>query len=186
MIDAGRTLLFDHSLEDLSLEMVCLHAGTTVGAFYGRFENKRAFFVTMQRIQVIGAEAALADFVRRHEGSDVSLEVLCEEMVSMTVRRFRENLGVVRASLQHTEEGTWEMFKALGNRYRAALAVKFSPNLTHIPHAQRELRIKFAYQAMAGTLVHAVLNNPGPLTLDDDELTRELARMIYEYLRAES
>src|SRR5438093_10662312 len=45
LVEAGRTLLFDHSLEDLSVEMVCQHAGTTVGAFYGRFENKHAFFV---------------------------------------------------------------------------------------------------------------------------------------------
>jgi Bacterial regulatory proteins, tetR family. len=39
MVEAGRSLLRDRSLEDLSVEMVCRAAGTTVGAFYGRFET---------------------------------------------------------------------------------------------------------------------------------------------------
>jgi hypothetical protein len=42
--------------------------------------------------------------------------------------------------------------------------------------------VLFAYQAMAGTLVHAVLNNPGPLKLEDEALKRELIRMIRAYL----
>ena len=184
LVEAGRTLLFDHSLEDLSVEMICQHAGTTVGAFYGRFENKHAFFVTMQRIQIIRAEVVQADLIRRHESGDATLETLCEEMVTLAVRRFRENLGVLRASLQHTREGMWEPFKASGDRYRAALSDRLSRHLVHIPPAQRDLRIRFAYQALAGTLVHAALNNPGPLALEDDMLITELVRMVHEYLRA--
>lgn len=184
MIEAGRTLLMDRSLEDLSVEMVCQYAATTVGAFYGRFESKHAFFVTMQRVQTLRSQTILADFIKRHNANNMSLDNLCEEMVGLTVQGFRSNLGVLRASLQHTKEGMWELFKASGDRYRIALTAKLSPNLTHIPPAQRKLRILFAYQAMAGTLVHAALNNPGPLTLGDDALITELVRLVKAYLSA--
>lgn len=184
MIEAGRDLLRDRSLEDLSVEMVCRTAGTTVGAFYGRFENKRAFFVTMERIQTIRSEAIFAHFSKQHEAGTSTLDELCLDMVSLTVNGFRSNLGVLRAALQHTREGMWELFKASGDRYRVELTARISPHLTHLPARQRKLRILFAYQALAGTLVHAALNDPGPLNFQDEGLITELVRMVKAYLQA--
>lgn len=184
MVEAGRHLLRDRSLEDLSVEMVCRAAGTTVGAFYGRFENKHAFFVTMERIQTIHSEAIFAHFSRRHKGSPSSLDELCQDMVGLTVNGFRSNLGVLRAALQHTREGMWELFKTSGDRYRVELIARISPHLTHLPPKERKLRILFAYQTLAGTLVHAALNNPGPLSFEDDALVIELGRMVKAYLKA--
>lgn len=184
MIEAGRTLLRDRSLEDLSVEAVCRAAGTTVGAFYGRFENKQAFFLTMERVQTMQSEAVLADFAARHVIGKTRLDDLCQDMVHLTVQGFRSNVGVLRAALQHTKEGMWDLFKASGDRYRAALTVRMKPLLTHLPPKERELRILFAYQALAGTLVHATLNNPGPLLLEDEALITELARMVKTYLKA--
>src|SRR5207237_3152511 len=56
LIEAGRRLLREMSLEDLSIEDLCEAAGTTVGAFYGRFGSKGDFFVTMQRVQTMRTE----------------------------------------------------------------------------------------------------------------------------------
>lgn len=47
-----------------------------------------------------------------------------------------------------------------------------------MPKAARASQVQFAYQVIAGALVHATLNDPGPLHLNDDALTRELADMI--------
>lgn len=184
MIEAGRNLLRERSLEDLSVEMVCRTAGTTVGAFYGRFENKHAFFVTMERIQTIHSEAIFSHFSKRHKGGPSNLDDLCQDMVTLTVNGFRSNLGVLRAALQHTREGMWELFKASGDRYRVELIARISPHLTHLPPKARKLRVLFAYQALAGTLVHAALNNPGPLNFDDDDLVIELVRLVKAYLKA--
>lgn len=184
MLQAGRSLLMDRSLEELSVEMVCQAAGTTVGAFYGRFENKHAFFVSMQRMQVIQAEKRLEQFVQRLSCEQPGFDALCEEMVRMTVERYRENVGVLRAALQHTQQGMWQMFKASGDHYRKALITYMAPHLRHLPEAARELRMLFAYQMLSGTLVHAVLNNPGPLALGDDALIGELTRMVRAYLGA--
>lgn len=184
MIEAGRHLLRDRSLEDLSVEMVCRAAGTTVGAFYGRFENKHAFFLTMERVQTIHSERIFSDFSRKHKSRSSSLDDLCLDMVSLTVNGFRSNLGVLRAALQHTQEGMWDLFKASGDRYRVELIARLSPHLAHLPPKERKLRVLFAYQMLAGTLVHATLNNPGPLAFEDKALIMELTRMVKAYLRA--
>ena len=184
LVEAGRTLLHDHALEDVSVEMLCQSAGTTVGAFYGRFENKHAFFVTMQRLQLIRSSELAAGFGQRHRAGNSTVDDLCEDIVNLTVQSFRANEGVLRASLQHTREGMWKPFRQLGDRYRVALAAKLAPHLTHLPPAQRKLRVLFAYQALTGTMVHAVLNNPGPLELQDDALVGELTRLVKSYLAA--
>jgi AcrR family transcriptional regulator len=183
MLETGRRLLVDRSLEDLSVELICEQSGTTVGAFYGRFESKLAFFTTLQRVQVINSQTTLNGFMDRHAKGKADLDTLCEDMVRLTVNNFRANVGVLRASLQHTQEGMWRPFKQSGDRYRVALLDKFSPHLAHPPEVRR-LRILFAYEALAGVLVHATLNDPGPLGLHDDRLEGELVRLVKSYLKA--
>src|SRR6202012_902045 len=104
MPDAGRDLRRDRSLEDLSIEAICQAAGTTVGAFYGRFEHKQAFFITLQRTQTIHSQGVIDALGHRHAAEPAGLDALCQEMVSLTVDNFRVNRGVLRASLQHTKE----------------------------------------------------------------------------------
>lgn len=184
LIRAGRELLRHRSLEDLSIEMLCEKAGTTVGAFYGRFESKQQFFLTMQRVQTMRSQVSVRAFATRHAAQASTLDELCLEMVDETVHNFRTNLGVLRASLQHTKEGMWRVFKESGDRYRATLVQHMAPHLDFLPPAERKLRVLFAYQALAGVLVHACLNNPGPLALEDEALNGELLRLVKSYLLA--
>jgi AcrR family transcriptional regulator len=182
LIEAGRELLTRKSLEELSIEAVCAAAGTTVGAFYGRFDSKESFFVTMQRVQTMVTENAIRAFVERHPFGHSSVEALCADIVRETIANFRNNLGVMRASLEHSREGLWHVIKESGDRYRSMLIHLMSPYLSHIEPSKRNLRILFAYQALAGVIVHIVLNNPGPLPLEDSRLELELMRLVRAYL----
>jgi len=184
LIEAGRYLLREKSLEDLSIELVCDSAQTTVGAFYGRFESKQDFFVTMQRVQTMLTEQSIQAFIERHPAGASSIHALCADIVHETVNNFRTNLGVMRASLQHSREGMWQVIKQSGDRYRAMLVQLLAPYLKHLKPRERERRILFAYQALAGVLVHVVLNNPGPLRLDDAAIEDELLRLVRSYLSA--
>lgn len=184
MLEAGRTLLQDRSLEELSIEAVCQAAGTTVGAFYGRFENKLAFFVTMQRLQTIRTQLIIGEFIQKYGDGHAGIAELCEQMVLLTVHTFRSNQGVVRASLQHTKEGMWDLFRQSGDRLRVVMEKHLGPHLTQLPAEARRLRILFAFQSIAGILVHATLNDPGPLGLDDPRLIPELVRLVHGYLLA--
>lgn len=184
LVEAGWMLLRECSIDDLSIEAICASAGTTVGAFYGRFENKHAFFLTLQRVYSVRAQKKLDHFLARPHHSDATLEEISIEMVRETVERYRDGMGVKRSSLQHTREGMWKPFRDAGERFRAALSEHLACHLQHLPPKQRTMRICFAHQVLMGALVHATLNDPGPLKLADDAIVIELARMMCAYLQA--
>ena len=125
----------------------------------------------------------LAQFAVRHEQGGSTLEDLVQDMVGVTVANFRANVGVLRASLQHTREGMWRVIKASGDRHRKAFVDLIAPVLD-LPAPVAKMRVLFAYQALAGVLVHATLNNPGPLELADEALPTELVRLVHSYLVA--
>ena len=182
LVHSGFTLLRSRAFDALSIEEICAAAGATAGAFYGRFDDKKGFFEALQTITCLRSEAALAAFVDRAASHPYSLDKLCHMIVELTVDRYRANIGIFRAALQHADEGAWAPFRRLGDSYRRALAEILSPHLAHVPKAARATRVQFAYQVIVGTLVHATLNDPGPLHLKDDALTRELADMVLGYL----
>ncbi len=182
LLESGSELLRERAFDALSIEEICAGAGATVGAFYGRFEDKKSFFNALQRLTCLRSEAALAGFVLDAGKRKLSLAQLCEMMVGMSVDRYRSNIGIYRAALKHVDEGAWEPFRQLGDVYRRTLTDLLSPYLTHVPPKARSTRIRFAYQVMVGTLVHATLNDPGPVRLQDAAMTQELTEMVVRYL----
>jgi hypothetical protein len=51
--------------------------------------------------------------------------------------------------------------------------------------AARSRSIAFGFQVVLGTLVNAILNDPGPLSLHDAELEVRLANLLRQLLEAE-
>lgn len=182
LVQSGFDLLRLRAFDALSIEEICATAGATPGAFYGRFADKKSFFQALQAITCLRSEAALEAFVGHVAARSYALDRLCHMIVELTVERYRANVGIFRAALQHADEGAWAPFRRLGDSYRRVLTEILSPHLPHVPKAARATRVQFAYQVIVGTLVHATLNDPGPLHLQDDALTRELADMVLGYL----
>ncbi|MFX5968707.1 hypothetical protein ABTE68_20085, partial [Acinetobacter baumannii] len=52
--------------------------------------------------------------------------------------------------------------------------------------AAKSRSIAFGFQVVLGTLVNAILNDPGPLSLHDDELAARLGRVLQQVLEAET
>jgi AcrR family transcriptional regulator len=182
LVESGFALLKERAFDALSIEEICAAAGATQGAFYGRFEDKQSFFAALQRVTCLRSEAALARFEARARAEEPDLPRLCALAVELTVERYRSNIGIFRAALQHAGEGAWVPFRELGNSYRRVLTELLSPHLPHVAPADRPLRIQFAYQVLVGTLVHATLNDPGPVHLHDQALVTELTDMLVGYL----
>jgi hypothetical protein len=51
--------------------------------------------------------------------------------------------------------------------------------------AAKSRTIAFGFQVVLGTLVNAILNDPGPLSLHDGELKERLADLLLRLLKAE-
>src|SRR4030088_57659 len=59
LLEAAAAMLRERSLDELSIEDLCKRVGVTIGAFYGRFESKDAFFSALMSLAVRKALAAL-------------------------------------------------------------------------------------------------------------------------------
>lgn len=102
MLEAGRALLEKHSLEELSIESVCEHADSTIGAFYGRFGSKDAFFLTMQRVLLIQVHALVYAFKKEHASGRSGVDDLAADMIALLVAVLRANPGAIRAAPHRT------------------------------------------------------------------------------------
>lgn len=183
LIRAGRRALDAKTFDQMTVSEIARAARASVGAFYGRFANKEAFFSAIQEITVAGIEAQLEARLACPEveaGSDAEFLATVAEF---TVSVFREHRGLYIASFKHasTRPGAWSPIRRLGYSVSGQFAAKLGPRLRRLgkPLSEREIRI--GLQFMGGLMVNAVLNDPGPLSLDDRKLDAYLTRFLCSY-----
>lgn len=181
LVATGRGMLDGMSLDTLSISSLCAAANCTVGAFYSRFDSKEAFFAAMQFVICRERDTEMAQLVLRAQGWP--LPRLCVALIDDLVGWYRRNKGVLRASLQHARHGesAWSPIRQLGTEHKAIWVGLLAPLLTG---RNRRSRVLFANQIVNGALVHMLLNDPGPVRLADDALSRELVRVLAAYLGA--
>ena len=187
LLEAGAEMLRRRSLAELSIEALCTQVGATVGAFYSRFESKEAYFNALIELAARDGESRLSRMVRNEPAADVSLAGLCRLLVHGIIGWIREHEGVLRAALQHddTRPNRWNTFKGLAR----ATTGHATPPLLRIMGKGREAAktraIAFGLQVVLGTLVNAILNDPGPLSIHDDEMETRLSSCLVLLLEAE-
>ena len=124
------------------------------------------------------------ELLRAIDNEHLSLEEICLRLVRQIVVNARKDTGILRASLlpDRTGEDLWAPFREMGTRYKNALVLHLVPHLQTLSAKQRDLRVRFANQAIASLVVHTVLNRPGPLDIVDEAFIVETSRMIFHYL----
>jgi hypothetical protein len=92
--------------------------------------------------------------------------------------------GVLRATIMEANGKAWQGFK----QRRAGFIESAVPVLAaHYDEGEPEAlqrRIRIAFQFAIGSIINAILNNPGPLRLSSGEFDEELTRAFCAYLRA--
>jgi AcrR family transcriptional regulator len=187
LLQAGADMLRTRSLAELSIEALCTNVGATVGAFYSRFESKEAYFNALIELAARDGERRLSGMTGSAQLKDTGLAERCRLVVHGIIGWIRNHEGVLRAALQHddTRPDRWSIFKGLA---RAATA-RATPPLLHVMGrgraAAKTRGIAFSFQVVLGTLVNAVLNDPGPLSIHDDEMEVRLSGCLLQLLEAE-
>jgi AcrR family transcriptional regulator len=187
LLQAGADMLRTRSLAELSIEALCTNVGATVGAFYSRFESKEAYFNALIELAARDGERRLSGMTGSAQLKDTGLAERCRLLVHGIIGWIRNHEGVLRAALQHddTRPDRWSIFKGLA---RAATA-RATPPLLHVMGrgraAAKTRGIAFSFQVVLGTLVNAVLNDPGPLSIHDDEMEVRLSGCLLQLLEAE-
>jgi len=183
LLSAGRQLLAERDFAAVSVAQIAAACQVSVGAFYGRFRDKMAFFDALRTVVMEESDASVARYMAEHRWSEVPARQIVEKTMRFLVNGCHNNRGVIRASLKHatTRPEEWLPHQKNGNEIVDRLVTLLVPRLPG-PAETSEMRVRFAMQMVFGMLVNAVLNNPGPLLLDDDRLPGEMTRMVASYL----
>ena len=165
LLEAGRRLLDTQDLGTLSVAQLTRDAGMAVGSFYSRFADKDAWFAELLRVtgeQVLDDTAALlasARWQRASEraqgGADRAPHRRHPPHAPRHLPRRAFRLGALALY--------WPQLHAFGRRIADAVHQALSAHMQRVPARQRRFRVGVALQLVYGTLVNAVLHDPGPI-----------------------
>lgn len=187
LLHAGAEMLRKRSLAELSIEALCAEVGATVGAFYSRFESKDAYFNALMALAARDGERRVSEMAADPHRADTDLAARCHQLVRGVIGWMRAHEGVLRAALQHDDNrpDKWTPFKALARANTERATPLLLPALGKGRRAAKSRAIAFGFQVVLGTLVNAILNDPGPLSLHDRELEERLSNLLRQLLEAE-
>jgi AcrR family transcriptional regulator len=187
LLQTGAEMLRTRSLTELSIETLCAKVDATVGAFYSRFDSKESYFNALIELAARDGQRGLSRIAQNERMATADLTELCKLLVGGLIRWARQHEGVLRAALQHggTRPDRWSPFKGLA---RATTAQATSPLLRAMGKNRKAAKtraVAFGHQMVLGTVVNAILNDPGPLSLHDKEMELRLSGALLLMLQAE-
>ncbi|HMM88946.1 TetR/AcrR family transcriptional regulator [Bradyrhizobium sp.] len=187
LLQAGAEMLRTHSLAELSIETLCRKVGATVGAFYSRFQSKDAYFNALIELAARDGAGRLARMKDDSRLAEADLAGRSRLLVRGTTGWIRNHEGVLRAALQHddTRPDRWTTFKALARANVADATPILLGAMGPGNKAAKTRVIGFGFQVVLGTLVNAILNDPGPLSIQDREMEERLSNCLLLLLQAE-
>lgn len=175
---AARSLIAGKDFEEISVSRLAKAGGCSVGAFYGRFSDKRLFLEflideTFRRAES-RAESALADEI----GKGLAFEKIAKKIAEQISDQFgdEEFAGVVRAAVKlgFSDAKSRAPFDA----YRKAAAGRAITLLA--PHLRRgsEDCIREAMEAAFGILTDAAISESGHLRPRSARMNEALSAVI--------
>lgn len=187
LLRAGADMLRTHRLEDLSIEALCASINVTVGAFYSRFESKDAYFNVLLILAGRDGDAMLSRMAQDRTLAELHLDALCDALVHAATKWMRDHEGILRAALQRgdAQEAKWSTFKDMARTAVEAAKPVFLHAMGPGQRAAKTRAVGFGFQVVFGTLVNAILNDPGPLSIHDKEMPRRLSQCLLLLLQAE-
>jgi AcrR family transcriptional regulator len=181
-------LLAQKPFDEASVAEIVDRAGTSVGAFYGRFPDKDSLLDCFDERFFELARASTAEFFESDEWRAASLGESVEHFVRLLVCSHRRHRGILRALALRAREPSQSRFReraARHNRFvlelvQGHLLLRSEP-IAH-PDPARAVELGFLFTVAA--IREAVLfdNVNGLATPGDGELVTELARFFLGYL----
>src|ERR1700722_12292573 len=115
MLQGGRELIeASGNLDDLSITDIVERSGTSIGAFYRRFDSKDMFFdVVLDRAMAQGRDRVRDMVASGPEWRSGDARKVADAIVEMYVLSFRRNRGLFHASLLRVSRpgATWDVVK---------------------------------------------------------------------------
>jgi AcrR family transcriptional regulator len=184
-----RKLLALRSFDDITIRDVVRDAGTSIGAFYNRFTDKRALLEHLDIRQTAAALTLWTAFFDRPRWQTAPPGEIVHAFVAAAVRAHRQNAGLLRATYFQLRSGDDPDFRTRARRVdqliRRRLTERLLAGRDRLAHPAPDRAIPFALLVTASAMREAILFedlrlNPGELS--DGQLIDELARAFCAYI----
>ena len=190
ILAAAEELIAEKGFEDTPISEIVRHAGSSVGAFYSRFEDKHALLhaISGRFVEQAMATADSALDPVRWKGAPID-EVL-RSVVRFLVSIYREQAGLLRAFVirNHTDPEFRARRESLTLYVSRGVRALLLARRGEIGHPDPERAVRFILTLIFGSLEYVMLfgdMRPGELTLSDDQYADELASACLAYLGAQ-
>lgn len=173
LLAAGFRLLRKKNFDELSVADIAKAAGCAVGSFYLRFVDKDQYFLAVAETRRNQSRARL-----EHWYDGVTLAGLVSRAIERELDFVLEHPNLWRAALKRgtTDPLFWEEFRELGRQSVSKFIETYSALIGRkVSDAEAE-NIRFAFQVVRGTVNNTLINQPGPLKLDDPAFRRQIER----------
>ena len=173
LLAAGFKLLRRKHFEELSVADIARAAGCAVGSFYLRFADKDQYFLAIAEMRRVVSRAQLDSW---YEGA--KLDTIVARAVARDLEFVLEHPNMWRAALRKgtTDPDFWQEFRELG-RQSVDRFIECYAQLLGRPLTNGEMEhVRFAFQVLRGTLNNTLMNQPGPLQLEDAAFRRQIER----------
>jgi len=180
LIEHGITLLETCELDEFSIAEITGALGFSTGSFYSYFPDKEAYFVAIQEWVNETLEGEFASKLNPDTLSGMTLVQRFMACVSFSLDYFRHRNGVIRSALRYERRipQGWAP-----NRKRTTQIIAAAS--AGLKDADRE-RLETALQLAFGLMVNALLHDPGPLRLDDQDLPQKVLTALAPYLEPQN
>ena len=155
MLDAGRHLLNQKDIDQISIKEIVSAAGASIGSFYHRFETKDAFFRCLVEDMVIHREsAAMANF------ETAPTMELPETLARGAIDNHRRYSGMLRSAIRSHLSGSdiWHPFKLMGQRLVDEYIRRLECDLKRPLRPEERERVAFGFVWLYGLLAQSVMD----------------------------
>jgi AcrR family transcriptional regulator len=188
MLDAAAQILETKTFEELTIAEVVQQAGTSVGAFYGRFKDKDGLLQALDERFFQEFEEAITALLTPSNWAGKSISYIIEGVTRLLVQTYSKQKGVLRSlnlkarlygdtRFKKREQRAWtELFPRLQN---ALLA-----HQNEILHPNPSLATRLGFQQLFFTMREILLWEPlrDDIPYVEEELIAELTRAYLAYL----
>jgi AcrR family transcriptional regulator len=190
ILDAAEALVTEKGFEDTPVAEIASRAGSSVGAFYARFQDKdallHALYERYYEQAIATADAALDS--RRWEGACIA--EIVDAVVRFLTAIYREQGGLIRAFVirNHSDAEFQARRERLSQYVSDRLSLLLLARCDEISHPDPARAAAFGLALVFSTLESVILFGElrsGALALSDDDLATELVRAYLAYLGAD-
>ncbi len=187
-VRAGQEMLLNMRLADIRIPDLAEKAGSSIGGFYSRFEDREVFFQFLQAAMLedhMNIESALTT-ENLAKLSDV--EVI-EFVTATTIKIFSPPWrGVLRESYATIAEGEdkWAPMRKRGKKVADIVVALFNDRFNGRSNGPKEDTILFAMQMLNSALINDLMNPKLRFSIGDNRFEKHLSQMLFRFLELET